>query len=287
MPLPPPEPATGSFPVRHALALGALHGPAELLPISSSGHTELVPWLLDWPYAQLDGELRKAFEVALHAGTAVGLLIALRAEVGEATRGLDARRMQLILLTFLPPAVAGLLGERFIEDRLGTPGAIAAGLVAGSALLVGADAIGPTTRRRAEAGAIDALAIGLGQAAALMPGVSRNGASLSAARLRGFRRTDANALSRHAALPVIIGATVLKGTRLARRGLPPDVAVAFAVGTAASAVSTLAGAWIVRAVERDRSPLPYAVERVVLAAVVARRLRRRAAAPPGLSASGS
>ena len=67
-----------------AVALGALHGPAELLPISSSAHTELVPWLLGWEYAELDPELRKAFEVAVHAGTAAALLIVLREEVGEA-----------------------------------------------------------------------------------------------------------------------------------------------------------------------------------------------------------
>src|SRR5215218_755541 len=95
----------------HALALGALHGPAELLPVSSSGHITLVPWLLDWPYAELDPELRKAFEVALHAGTAAALLLALRGEVGEAARGFDRRRATLVALSFLPPAVAGFTLE--------------------------------------------------------------------------------------------------------------------------------------------------------------------------------
>lgn len=271
----PPGEAGSALPVRHAALLGLLHGPAELLPISSSGHTELVPWLLDWPYAELDPELRKAFGVALHAGTAAGLLIALRGEVGEAARDLDRRRVTLIALSFLPPAVMGLRFERTIEEKLGTPGSIAAGLVLGSVLMVVADRVGPQERTRDEAGAADALALGLGQAAALIPGVSRNGASLAAVRLRGFKRTDANALSRHVALPVIVGASLLKGTRLARRGLPPGIAAAFAVGTAASFASTLASAWIVRKVERDRSPAPYALYRVALAGVVAARLRRR------------
>ena len=84
-----------------------LHGPAELLPISSSGHTELVPWLLDWSYADLDGELRKSFEVALHAGTAAALLLALRDEVGEAVTGFDARTAGLIARSFVPPAIVG------------------------------------------------------------------------------------------------------------------------------------------------------------------------------------
>src|SRR5947199_8273319 len=90
--------------VRHALALGLLHGPAELLPISSSGHVALVPWLLDWPYARLDPELRKAFEVALHAGTAAALVVALHDEVTDAVLELDGRRAALIGLSSLPPA---------------------------------------------------------------------------------------------------------------------------------------------------------------------------------------
>ena len=94
--------------VGQALALGALHGPAELLPISSSGHVALVPWLLRWDYDQLDDELRKSFEVALHAGTAAALLITLRDEVDDAVRGLERAAAALIALSFAPPAVVGL-----------------------------------------------------------------------------------------------------------------------------------------------------------------------------------
>src|SRR4051795_3392291 len=105
----------------HALALGVLHGPAKLLPISSSGHIELVPWLLGWSYAELDGELRKAFEVALHAGTAAALLLALRHEVGDAVRRFDSRTAGLVAGSFAPPAVVGLAFERPIERRVGGP----------------------------------------------------------------------------------------------------------------------------------------------------------------------
>jgi undecaprenyl-diphosphatase len=270
------------LPLRHALALGALHGPTELLPVSSSGHTELVPWLAGWSYGELDGELRKAFEVALHAGTAAALLVALREEVGEAVGGVDRRRVLLVVLSVLPPAAAALAFERGIERRLGTPGTIAAGLLAGSTLMMAADRIGPdlgNARPREDAGAIDALCLGLAQAAALMPGVSRNGATLAASRLRGFGREDANALSRHAALPIIAGATALKGVRLARRGLPAEVRAAFAVGTAAAFASTLGSTWLIRQVERNRSPAPYAAYRTGLAMVVLARLahERRAA----------
>ena len=108
--------------VAQALALGALHGPAELLPISSSGHLTLVPWLLEWDYEHIDDELRKSFEVALHAGTAAALLLTLRHEVGGAVRDLDARRLLLIALSFAPPAAVGYTLERPIERHLGTPG---------------------------------------------------------------------------------------------------------------------------------------------------------------------
>ncbi len=261
----------GSLGLRHALALGVLHGPTELLPISSSAHTTLVPWLLGWPYAELDAELRKAFEVALHAGTAAALLVGLRDEVAAAVHGLDRRRVMLVLGSFVPPAIVGYTLERPIERRLGTPPTIAVGLLLGSAAMVVADRIGPTGRSREDAGFVDALALGVAQACALMPGASRNGMTLAAARLRGFDRADANALSRHVALPIIVGATALKGTRLAHRGVPPTLAAAFATGVGAAFASTLASVRIIRAVERDRSFAPYAAYRALLAGAVLRR----------------
>lgn len=264
--------------LREAVALGVLHGPAELLPISSSGHVTLVPWLLRWDYAELEPELRKAFEVALHAGTAAALLVALRDEVGDAARRLDRRRVTLVALSFLPPAVVGYALEGPIERRLGTPATIAAGLLLGSAAMAAADARGAVLRRRDQAGWRDALALGLAQACALMPGISRNGATLAAARARGFGREDANALSRHVALPIIVGASALKGTRLAQRGLPRAARRAFAAGVGASFASTLGSTWLIRQVERDRSLAPYAAYRVALAGLVIRRLwkdRRR------------
>jgi undecaprenyl-diphosphatase len=257
--------------VREALVLGALHGPAELLPISSSGHVELVPWLLSWRYTELDDELRKSFEVALHAGTAAGLLVVLRGEVSEAARGLDRRRLTFIALSFLPPAVVGYVFERPIERWFGTPGTICFGLTAGSVAMAFADRA-EQTRSHEDGDAVDALWLGVAQACALVPGVSRNGATLAAARWRHFGREDANRLSRHVALPVIAGATALKSVRLSRRGLPQGTAVPFAVGAAASFASTLVSTWLIRQVERDRSLLPYAVYRLAVAGVVARRL---------------
>jgi undecaprenyl-diphosphatase len=259
---------------RDAVALGLLHGPAELLPISSSGHVALVPWLLGWPYAELDAELRKAFEVALHAGTVAALLVGLRGEVADAARALDRRGLRVLALSALAPAVAGLALERPIERRLGSPGCVAAGLVAGSVAMAAADARGRGTRRHADAGDGDGLALGLAQACALLPGISRNGATLTAARARGFTRTDASLLSRHAALPVIAGATGLKAVRLLRDGLPAGARRGFAAGIGASFAATSAALPLVHAVERERSLVGFAAYRIALAAVVLRRLWR-------------
>jgi undecaprenyl-diphosphatase len=255
-----------------AIVLGTLHGPAELLPISSSAHIELVPWLLGWEYADLDPEVRKAFDVAVHAGAAAALLIALREEVAAALAHLDRHDLVLLAGSFAPPAALGLLTERFIEERLGKPRTVAGALLAGGLALAVADAVGGSSRTREDATVRDALALGLAQACALVPGVSRNGATLIAARLRGFARADANALSRYVALPVIAGAVALKGARLARGGLPPGAEPGFAGGVVAAFASTLASKRLVR---DDRALWPFAAYRAALAAIVLRACTTR------------
>jgi undecaprenyl-diphosphatase len=235
----------------------------------------LVPALLGWSYAELDDELRKSFEVALHAGTAAALLIALRGEVREALEEMDRARMVRHLLTFLPPGLAAFAFERPIEQRLGSARGVAVAQVAAAGVLALADRR-PADRPGSSAGAADALAIGVGQAFALAPGVSRNGATLTAARLLRFSRPAANRLSRHAALPVILAATGLKGARLARRGLAPELRAPFAVGAAMAFASTFASRPLIAAVDGARSYAPFAVYRAVLggAALVALRRRR-------------
>jgi len=258
---------TGRLRLSHALLLGLLHGPAELLPISSSGHVTVVPWLASWDYVELDDDLRKSFEVALHAGTAAALVITLRDEIVETLRTASPRLAVLMTLSFVPPAIVGYGLEGPIERHLGTPKTIALGLIAGGVLMALADR-GPQRRGAGEATPLDALLLGVAQACALMPGVSRNGATLAAARLRGFTRTEANRLSRQVALPVIAGATLLKGVRLRRRGLPRAMRVGFAVGAGASFASTLGSTWLISQVERDRSLLPYSTYRIAVGSLV-------------------
>jgi undecaprenyl-diphosphatase len=259
--------------VRRAIALGLIQGPAELLPVSSSAHLVLVPWLAGWDWDGLDPELRKSFEVALHAGAAAALLIGQRRVIADELRSFDARRAAVLMLSFAPPALVGYTMERSIERRLGGPRTTAIGLLAGAAAMVIADRR-PQRRGRGEATTLDGLALGIAQAAALAPGVSRNGATLAAARWRCFTREQANLLSRTVALPIIVGAAVLKGARLHGRGTDPSLRKAVGVGVAASFASALASQRLIRQVERDRALWPYAAYRAGLAAIVLARLRR-------------
>ena len=270
------SPTTDALTVRRALALGALHGPAELMPISSSAHVTVVPYLLGWEdYVDADADLRKAFEVALHAGTALALLIGLHEEVAVELRDLSFDHLLRVVVASAPAAVVGFTLEKPIEQRLGTPATIPLGMILGALAMGWADR-GPRSRGEDEFGLADALWIGLAQACALMPGVSRNGATLTAARRLRFHRVDANRLSRHIALPVIGGATGLKTLRLARAGLPAGMGVPFAVGAGASFISTLLSTRVLLAVERDASLAPYAVYRLLIAGAVLARARRSA-----------
>lgn len=253
-----------------SIALGLLHGPAELLPISSSGHLTLIPWLLSWEYDAVEPELRKSFEVALHAGTAAALFVTLRDEVRDTVSSGSPRLAMLIGLSFIPAATAGYLLEGPIERRLGHPASVACGLMIGSLAMWAADRR-DGDRNRHQATVADALWLGAAQASALVPGVSRNGATVAAARARGFTAEEASVLSRHVALPIIAAAT---GRRLFRQRLnvPSGARLSLLAGTAASFISTLGSTWIIGRVERNRSLLPYVLYRFGLAGVAAGRL---------------
>lgn len=231
--------------------------------MSSSGHLVLVPRLLDWPYARLDARTRKSFEVALHAGTALALGLALRDEVLREARRLDARRVLHAALAFAPPAVAGLRFGSVVEERLGTVRGVAlAQIFAGLAL--GAADRRPERRGRARAGSLDHLALGIAQASALAPGVSRGGATVTAARALGLTRSAAGRLSREMAGPIVVGAAALEGTRQASSGLEPRLRAPFAVGAATAFLSSWAASRLVAAVEGMGSYRPFAVYRVAL-----------------------
>jgi undecaprenyl-diphosphatase len=213
-----------------------------VLPVSSSGHLVLL------------GSHDKTFDVLAHAGTAAALMI-----------GLPRRRLRP--LTVLPAAVAGVTLEGPVERRLGKR-AVAGGQVVGGLALLLADGA-PERRSDGEQGVRDDLLIGLAQACALVPGVSRNGATITAARLLGFRRGDAARISRDAALPVIAGATGLKLLRL-RGARPSSEHVA---GFAAAFLSGLVAARLAPRVDRLRSYAPFALYRIALGVFAFRFMR--------------
>ena len=252
------------LPLERALALGLLHGPAETLPVSSSGHTALVPWLRGWDWEQLDPALRKRFEVALHAGSLVGLTIVARGELAGVYTG--RRLARVILPAVIPAALAGVLGQEAIERRLGKPAQVAAGLLAGGVAMVVADRIGGRARRIEDAGILDGLLLGFAQSVALVPGVSRSGAARTVARARGFHPDDAERLAQAVGLPVTTGAVLWKAREL-RHANPRELRT-LAVGALASGAATAASRTL-----RARSLAPYAAYRAALAGVVLRRLR--------------
>jgi undecaprenyl-diphosphatase len=238
-----------------------------LLPVSSSGHLVLVPSLLGWPYGRLDADVRKTFEVALHAGAGLALAWLLREDAKAALR--DPLGTALLAG---PAAAIGFALEPVIEQRLSDPGVAAVAQIASGCALAAADANPRGARHLLEGSGLDRFLIGVAQAAALVPGVSRNGATLTAARALGFSRHDAARLSWRAGLPLIAGATALKLVRVAQRGIDPDLRAPFAAGAAAAFASTLAARPLLRLAERPYAPI--AAYRLALGALALRRPHR-------------
>jgi undecaprenyl-diphosphatase len=171
-----------------------------------------------------------------------------------------------------PAALAGYaLGDQ-IERRFGTPGTIATGLLAGSIAMAVGD-LRKGTRLTAAADMNDGLALGLAQAVALIPGVSRSGATIAAARARGFSRIDADRLSWQVGLPVIAGAALLKGTRLVREGVPRELRAPLIAGAASAFASTLLSARLLGPRQRAVLLPASTMYRGVLAGLVVRRMR--------------
>jgi undecaprenyl-diphosphatase len=223
----------------------------------------LVPQVFDWDYAELAPDVRKTFEVALHAGSAPALFVALR------RRGLG--QLRHLGLTLLPPALVGGLFEDAVERRLGSIAWVRNAQVAAGMALLLAD-LAP--ERRDSPDAHDHVAVGLAQAAALAPGVSRAGAALTAARCRGLSRSASLLLSLRAAVPVTLAAGALKAFRTARKPLAPELRAPLAVGWAAALISGLASLPLLRLLERPAPLRALAGYRIVLGATLAPRPNR-------------
>ncbi|HXF35716.1 MAG TPA: undecaprenyl-diphosphate phosphatase [Actinomycetota bacterium] len=233
--------------VVQAVVLGIVQGITEFAPISSSGHLILVPWLLGWPKLA-DPGLNKAFDVALHVGTLAGALVYFRDDVARylvawlrsirrrRIDGGDERLAWALVVGTVPGAAVGALFEGVIERRLGAPWLIAVMLAGFGLLLLAVDRWSRADRGLQDLTVGRGLVLGLAQAAALQPGISRSGVTITAARAMGIDRASAARFSFLLSLPIIAGAGFYKGLDLVASGLGPYGAV-FLWGSAASAVS--------------------------------------------------
>jgi undecaprenyl-diphosphatase len=268
--------AAGHIPVVHAIVLGITQGLSEFLPISSSGHLILVPWLFGWKEltGKANADLNKTFDVALHVGTILATLVYFRKDLGRlagagltsirqrAVRTADERLAWLLLLSALPGAVVGAALESTINEHLGQIWLIAVMLIVFGLVLAVADRL-PSNLTEQDYGPRQAMIMGLAQAAALSPGVSRSGITISAGRFLGFDRNSAARLSFLMSMPITGGAALFKGLGLVKDGLPPGTAGAFAWGIVASAVTGLIAVSVVLKVVRTRTFLPFVAYRVL------------------------
>jgi undecaprenyl-diphosphatase len=262
-----------------ALLLGIVQGLTEPLPVSSSAHLILVPWIGDFTFLRDHPSFNKTFDVALHIGTLVGVIAYFRTEVWMMITGLvrlvrhrrietaDDRLAWFMVVGTIPAVIVGGLGEDYIDSNLGQPWQIAILLAVFGLLLAWAD------RRPGRYGleAVTtgtALKIGVAQAAALVPGVSRSGITITAGRFLGLNRDAAARFAFFLLVPSTGGAVVFKGVGVANEGLPPGVVGPMIVGIIAAGVSGyLAIAGLLRFV-RHRSYDAFVVYRLIVAAIV-------------------
>jgi len=241
-------------PLYQAIVLGIVQGLTEFLPVSSSGHLILVRDLLHWSDPGL------AFDVALHAGTLVAVLIyfaglwirILRAAFGANIR-IDSEsgdtsplspeelRQQrwllwLLVLGTVPGAIIGKLFEKQAEETFRQPALVASMMILVALIMWWAEKASSYRKSLSQTGVADALTVGIAQAAAIVPGVSRSGSTIAAGLFRGMTRDAAARFSFLLATPIIAGACVLNAIHLRHTGIPADMKQAFIVGTAVSAV---------------------------------------------------
>jgi undecaprenyl-diphosphatase len=257
--------------VLHAAVLGALQGFSEVLPISSSAHLILVPWLLKWPESGL------TFDVALHLGTFLALtayfwrdIIELVASFFEALahRSLNspAKRMPfLIIAATVPAAVIGKLFEHQVEDIFrSNPLLIASFLIVFGLLLGLTDLLGRKRLVLDELKPVSAMTIGLFQCLALIPGVSRSGITITAGLMLGFTRESAARFSFLMSLPIVAGAALLKTLHLFKHGIPVGEGVPMLVGITCSAVTGYISVALLLRLVQKRSLSPFVWYRVIV-----------------------
>ena len=259
--------------ILQAVILGILQGLTEFLPVSSSGHLQIVTWLAGWEPFEGDPGVWTAFEVALHVGTLAGVLAYFGREVVRlfvagvrqvaGRRSPDGRRAWLLVLATVPAAVVGTAAGAALE-RNERVWVTAGTLVVFGIGLWWADRTG-AARPDDALGRTDAVTLGVAQALALVPGVSRSGAIMTAARLRGFSRLEAARVAMLMSVPIIAGAAVYKLIDVGGwSGIPTDARAAFVWGTAAAALAGRAAVSLLVSLVRRIDFAPFALYRAAL-----------------------
>jgi undecaprenyl-diphosphatase len=253
------------FSVFQAIVLGIVQGLTEFLPVSSSAHLILVPWILHWQDPGL------AFDVALHLGTLLALLAFYWREWLDMVLSLlpggnpTARRtLFLLIIASVPGAIIGILLEKQAETIFRSPMLIAGTMATMGLILWAADSYGSKKRKIDDLYLSDALLIGFSQALAIIPGVSRSGATITTARFLGIERADAANFSFLMATPIIAGAGLLETHKLFHSGLGAQLGWGFA----ASAFFGLLAIVGLLSFVRNNTYRPFAIYRIALAAIV-------------------
>jgi undecaprenyl-diphosphatase len=263
-----------------ALVLGVVQGLTELLPISSSGHLILVPWLADWRYLEAHPDFNKTFDVALHLGTLVAVIVYFWTDVvryvtawvrsvgRRSIAGADERIAWYILAATIPAAIAGAAGEEVIEEKLGQPWQIAILLAVFGAFLWLADRL-PERKGIGDLRFPVAFAVGVSQILALMPGVSRSGITITSGRLAGLDRDSAARFSFLLLIPIVFGAVLYKGVKhVIIESLPAGSTGPFVVGTLAAAAVGLVAIDVLLGYVRRHDYSPFVVYRLLAAGIV-------------------
>jgi undecaprenyl-diphosphatase len=248
-----------------AFVLGAVQGLTEFLPVSSSAHLVLVPWLFGWDDPGL------AFDVALHLGSLLALLIFYWREWLAMSLSIvrpdppSRRLLMLLIVASVPGAVIGLLLEKQAETIFRSPLLIACTLAVMGIALWAADVMGRETKKMDNLYLGDAVLIGFSQALAIIPGVSRSGSTITVGRFLGVARQDAANFSFLMATPIIAGAGLHEMPKIIHGGIN---AVLIAGFVSSAIFSLIAIAALVRFV-RTRTYQPFAWYRIAIAIFVA------------------
>ena len=237
-----------------AIILGLTQGASEYAPISSSGHLILVPWFFGWPLLGGDTDFHKTFDVALHMGTLLGALIYFRHDVGRYLRAwigtfrrrrIDSSNERVawaLVVGTIPGVIVGALFDDVIQDTLGEPVLIAVMLAVFGVVLWWVDRRMRSDRSFGTIGVRTGLFLGIAQALALQPGISRSGITMTAARAIGLDRGSAARFSFLLSMPIIAGAGIYKGVGLLDTGFQGYEAQFF-WGFVASAISGFLVIW--------------------------------------------